>query len=85
MLGESYSPISCGVAAVSLAAAFRPSAVYKPRKQAIMFGHPCHWLLVPWTSRVLYSDVDFLYTYSQDRPFLLFSGGSKVQTDLFSV
>ena len=42
---------------------FQPSLI-KPRKQATIFGHLCHWLLVPTTSGSPYSDVDFLYTCS---------------------
>ena len=41
--------------------------------------------LVSWTSGPLYSDVDISDTGSQDSPYLSFHGGSKVQTDLFSV
>ena len=54
-------------------------------KQANIFGHPCHWLLGASGQQILYSDVDFLYTYSQDRPYLFLTGCSKAQTDPFSV
>ena len=39
--------------------------------------------LVSWTSGPLYSDVDILYTSSQDSANLFLSGGCKVQYDLF--
>ena len=38
--------------------------------------------LVSWASGPQYSDVDILYTSSQDSSNLLFNGGSKAQYDL---
>ena len=85
MAGKSYFLAICGVVGGGRAFVSWVPTVCKLRKQANIFGHPCHWLLVPTTSGSPYSDVDILHIFSQGSSYLLFSGGSKVQTDLFSV
>ena len=51
--------------------------LYTLRKQANISGHPCHWLLGASDQQILHSDVDILYTSSQD--YIYFPSGSKAQ------